>query len=378
MDWLDFTFKFSSELLVLGIAFVVIACNLFFFGGDTRHKYNDSSFAAQFLNNHPELNRKLAVSNNSIITTVARGNAFISEARADDFVGLSGNGLRDHSSEDVQLFIDDTTITKPNPDGVQSMITKQVIYDVQAGDTIKSIAAAKGVSVESIKWSNPGLTSNEVKPGWTLLVPTVNGIAVVADNNTTLPDLAHRYNPEKYNSNATIRENSAEKILESIISYNALGSAENVQAGDIIVVPGGQIVNTPVKPAPKPKPNTPATDRTLDAITSLGSGYDGISHIFPKGYCTWYVATRTKITFGGNAKNWLANAKASGYVTGKEAAPRSVVVTTDNKRYGHVAYVEQVTDTAILVSEMNYVKFNKVNQRWIPINSSSIRGYIYP
>jgi len=62
------------------------------------------------------------------------------------------------------------------------------------------------------------------------------------------------------------------------------------------------------------------------------------------------------ITFGGNAKNWLANAKASDYVTGTEAAPRSAVVMTGPsgamRRYGHVAYVESVNgDGTITISE---------------------------
>ena len=36
-----------------------------------------------------------------------------------------------------------------------------------------------------------------------------------------------------------------------------------------------------------------------------------------------------------------------------------MVVTTDNRRYGHVAYVEQVEATRILVSEMNYEKIQQ-------------------
>jgi len=82
-------------------------------------------------------------------------------------------------------------------------------------------------------------------------------------------------------------------------------------------------------------------------------------------------------------KNWLANAKASGYVTGKEAAPRSAVVmagpTGAMRRYGHVAYVTSVNDDGtITISEMNYDHFNRVDTRTLSANDSSIRGYIYP
>ena len=90
-----------------------------------------------------------------------------------------------------------------------------------------------------------------------------------------------------------------------------------------------------------------------------------------------------KITFGGNAKNWLANARASGYVTGQEPAVRSAVVMTGPtgamRRYGHVAYVTAVNgDGTITVSEMNYDHFNRVDSRTISIHDSTIRGYIYP
>ena len=87
-----------------------------------------------------------------------------------------------------------------------------------------------------------------------------------------------------------------------------------------------------------------------------------------------------KITFGGNAKNWLANAKASGYVTGGEPATHSAVVFAGYGygRYGHVAYVEDVEPGKILVSEMNYDHFNRVDERWVSTGSSAIKGYIYP
>ena len=118
-------------------------------------------------------------------------------------------------------------------------------------------------------------------------------------------------------------------------------------------------------------------------MTSISSGYDDVNHLFPRGYCTYYVASRMKITFGGNAKNWLANARASGYVTGNEAAAHSAVVMTGPKgsmrRYGHVAYVESINgDGTITVAEMNYDHFNRVDIRTMSVNDSTIRGYIYP
>jgi len=376
MDWMDFLFKFSGELLVLILAIVVSITNWYFFSANN---YRDNSLAGEFLNNHSQLNRKLFAKNSSIVTSVSK-NSFVSQAQAENFVGLSNQGLEssDSTNDGSDLITgDESSILAPNPDSIQSLIAKQIkIYQTQSNDTLASIAKNFGISQQTIMWVN-GLTSTTIKSGWYLKILPTDGTLAIADANTTLPDLAAKFNPEKYNKDKTVRDNAADELLNKIISYNGLANAEDIDADQYIIIPGGQITEAP-KPVVQPKTKTaPSRDDSND-VTSLGSGYDGVGHIFPKGYCTWYVATRTKISFGGNAKNWLSNAKASGYVTGKEPAPYSVVVTTDNRRYGHVAYVEKVEDGRILVSEMNFEKFNKVNQRWISIKSPTIRGYIYP
>lgn len=382
MDWMDFILKFSSELVVLAVCLVAAGLNIFYFAGSGAKNFQDQSLASSFINRHTSLNEKLFAKNSSIVTVLSEGN-FLPQAQADYFTGLdSQNVASQETTDDSSLIIgNESTILAPNPDSVQSLIQKQIkIYQTQTGDTMQSVANQFGISQQTIMWANK-LTSPSLKPGWQLIILPTDGVLVKATSNDTLPDIAHKYNPEKYNTNATTRENSADQLLQKIISYNALDSAEDINSGDLIIIPGGQIVNPPapkVTPKPKVKNKTTTPDTSIDDITSLGDGYDGINHLFPKGYCTYYVASKMKITFGGNAKNWLANAKASGYVVSKEPAPRTAVVTTDSKRYGHVAYVEEVTNSAILVSEMNFEHFNKVNQRWIPINSPTIRGYIYP
>lgn len=377
MDWMDFILKFSSELLVLSLAFTVAGMNLLVLNGD----FNDKSLAANFLNLHPSFNPKLNAKNTSIVTVVStRG--FISQAQAEDFVGLDSRGLAtiDNTDPNNDLIIGtEDTILAPNPDSVQVLIEKQIkIYQTQNGDSLGSVAKKFGISPQTIMWANK-LTNQTIKPGWQLIILPVDGVLVEATNNDTLPDIANKYNPQRYNNNKTIRDASRDQLLDKIISYNGLENAEDIDGGQFIIVPNGAVVEAP-KPAPKPKskPKTAPKDNSIDSVTSVSGGYDDETHTFPKGYCTYYVASRMRITFGGNAKNWLANARASGYVVSKEPAPRTSVVTTDNRRYGHVAYVEEVTDTAILVSEMNFVGFNKINQRWIPINSPTIRGYIYP
>ncbi len=381
MDVLDFGVKFSSELLVMVIALAVAGLNFHFFDFGDLKNYSDKSLAANFLALHPVLNKQLSERNNTVITVFTATN-LIPQAQADELAGLdSQSGFADSTSNDAG-GLEDNGIAAPNPDSIQALVTNvtKKVYTTQPGDSLKSIAQKNGISVNSILWSNPNLSSDVIKPGWDLIIPPVDGIAVTADANTTLPDLAAQFNPEKYNTDKKARDASAAKLLEIIISYNGLDSAEAINPGDFLIIPGGVVAQAPTpKPTPKPKTSKPSTP-TTPGVTSISSGYDADNHYFPIGYCTYYVATRMKITFGGNAKNWLSNARASGYVTGQEPAANAAIVfgTKGYGRYGHVAFVEQVDGNRVLVSEMNYEKFNRVNQRWVSTSDPAIQGYIYP
>lgn len=97
---------------------------------------------------------------------------------------------------------------------------------------------------------------------------------------------------------------------------------------------------------------------------------------FPKGYCTYWVASKREIPWRGNAGDWLLNAQRTGYETGQEPKEGAIVVTAES-RIGHVAYVEKVEDGEITISEMNYMGWNRVSTRTIPVSYKRIKGYIY-
>lgn len=366
MDWMDFLLKFSSELLVLVLCFIVSGLNIILFSG----KFQDKSIAGNYIIKHPEKNNKLYVKNTSIVTVVS--NSFVPQAQADSFVGLDTYGINLNEQNPVGNDIiigDENTLLSPNPDSVEGMIAKQVkIYETQNGDTLKSIASNFGISVQTIMWANK-LSSQNIKPGWQLIILPVDGVLVTATNNDTLPDIAKKYSTS----------------LETIISYNALSNAEDITGGDLLIVPNGRMPE-PAKPKNiKPKvvrdPSKIGGEGAIEQVDPAQDVIDtGDGHIFPKGYCTWYVAQKLpgKIPWGGNAKAWIANSKAYGAVVDFDPAPGTILVTNDNKYYGHVAYVEEVTPTSVIVSEMNYVKFGKVNRREIPLTSKSIKGFIHP
>jgi surface antigen len=363
LDSVDFTVKFSSELAMLSIAGVVVLLNAYFFVFHSIDEHSDTSELARVLSFHPEENPKLYARHTTIKTVVGSNLAFISSARADSFEGITA-GYSGEQVADEEEFANPDVLAQPSPDSVSGLIAKQIkVHETKEGENLKSIAAQYGISPQTIAWANR-LPDTTIKPGWFLVILPTDGVLHKATSNDTLPDIAKRYGVP----------------IDTIISYNGLESAEDIDKDQLIIVPDGKIA------APKPvqQQSAPVTSKRNDGkvkpqgtvapkIVNNGSG-----HIFPWGYCTWYVATRTHVPWGGNAKNWLANSKSYGAIVSNDPASGSIVVTTDNARYGHVAYVEKVEDDRILVSEMNYEKFGKVNQRWISRSSKSIRGYIHP
>ena len=344
--------NFTSELLVGMLVLGVAGFNIWSL---YIIRPSDSSLAAKLLSYHSNANPKYYAYNSSVRTVVVGTDGFAPEAFAQSAAGnidASTTEVGSTPGSDTTGLITNDAIVRPDPDSIKDLVAKQFqVYEVKPGDTLLSIALKFQLNRSTLQWTNK-LPDNTVKPGYELLIPPTDGVAVTASSNDTIPDLA-----KKFHGN-----------IETIISYNGLENEEDIAPGQIVIIPGGYIAAPPAPKKPKAGSN-PGT-----ALEDVGS-----THIFPRGYCTYYVAHKMIIKgFGGDAKYWLGNAKATGYETGSRPIVGSAVVTTENRRYGHVAYVEQVTDNYIVVSEMNFEHWNKIDTRRIPLGSSVIRGYIYP
>lgn len=313
---------------------------------------DDQSLANTLLKYHVAQNPRLYTKTTATKTLVVeQGNSLVPTALASENLEVPPPAV---PAQDQNLQNDNTLVAQ-NPDSVSELLKRQIkVYKTQKGDTIGSIARQYGVSIDTIKWAN-NLKDNHIDPDWELAIPPTDGLIIIAGPNTTLPDIV-----KKYKGN-----------MSEILSYNGLVDEQDVQPGDYIFCKGC-VIPAPPKPVAKPS-NKKQIGIADDSIPNVYGG-----HTFPKGYCTYYVARKVKITFGGNAKNWLANAKAAGYETGSAPHPGSVVVTSENKRYGHVAYVKQVTEDSIVIEEMNFAGWNKISTRTLSLNNPVIRGYIYP
>lgn len=232
-------------------------------------------------------------------------------------------------------------------------------YEVKSGDTASSIAAAFGVSTNTILSANNLSDTSTLKPGDKLSILPVTGVSYKVQRGDSIDAIAKKYNVE----------------TAKIIAFNSLGADGGLKEGQALVLPDGYL-----SPAAASGTQLAAAGQTPGAPSSsyapirLGGG--GTGHRFPYGYCTWYVAQRRYIPWGGNASSWLANARASGKATGSTPRPGAIVVTRES-RWGHVALVESVRGNSFTISEMNYAGFGKKSTRTLSTGSGVVRGFIY-
>lgn len=234
------------------------------------------------------------------------------------------------------------------------------IYEVQSGDTISSIAVKNHITVNTILWANNIDDIDSIKPGDKIFILPVAGLSYTVQKNDTIDTIAKKYKAEK----------------EKIIAFNDLPANGEIKYGQELIIPGGE------KEIIAPRVVTPASTIALREYETFTSGIKlsgkaGTGHRFPYGYCTWYVSQKRYVPWSGNAGTWLYRARAMGYSTGRTPKVGSIVVTTEDRRYGHVALVEKVSGGTITVSEMNYTGWGRKSYRTLASNSRVIKGYIY-
>lgn len=247
------------------------------------------------------------------------------------------------------------------------------MYVVQSGDTLGSIAEKNKVSINTILWANDISNVDSIMPGDTLFILPVSGVKYVVKSGDSIDAIATKFKADK----------------EKIIAFNSLPADGSLDTGKEITIPDGQ------GEAPKPATPAPTTGSSLiekrqyanaeggapqvSGITGADKddGKAGAGHRFPYGYCTWYVSQKRYVPWSGNAGTWLYHAKAQGYATGRNPRPGAIMVTTENRYYGHVALVEKVSGDTVTVSEMNYAGFAKRSTRTLSASSRAIKGFIY-
>lgn len=293
---------------------------------------------------------------------------------------LSGPGyLADPASLAEQLYVESEPAYMESVPTIQNQVllaaynpvsaknTREAqTYQVKNGDTPSLIAAKFGVSTNTILWANNLSETSLIKPGDKLAVLPVTGLKYKVQKSDSLDAIVAKYNSDK----------------QKVLAYNNLPADEKLQTGQEIILPDGYISAPALTPtaAGARLATTPGTAGYATSSVATSSlrvdSRAGAGHRFPYGYCTWYVAQRKYVPWGGNAGAWLSNARASGKATGRAPKAGAIIVTGES-RWGHVGIVEKVNGNSVTISEMNYAGFGKKSTRTINANSRIVKGFIY-
>lgn len=226
---------------------------------------------------------------------------------------------------------------------------------VTYGETVESLAVKDHSDVAAIRWANGLADGAQPAPGATILLPPSSGALA--------PVL-----PNERPSHFAIRLGLDPRV---VLDYNALATDAPRPAGSYLQVPIGV--------APAGALIGRYFSRAADGVPVIvgGRGPD----TFPFGQCTYYVASRRDVTWGGNAWNWFS--AANGVRPEGRIPVAGAIAVFHTGWFGHVAYVESVNpDGSFVVSEMNFYAngggWDRVDHRTITAaDFRSVTGFIY-
>ena len=146
---------------------------------------------------------------------------------------------------------------EPTPEPQPEPQPAFIVYTVQLGDSVASIAAGFGIDVEYILWNNADLHEDPdlLLVGQKVQIPSVNGLVYNVRLGDTLSDIASFYQID----------------VPSILAFvpNDIGSADTVIEGMVLVLPGAVPPPPPIpaaviaveatnpEPEPEPEPAPP-------------------------------------------------------------------------------------------------------------------------
>jgi LysM repeat protein len=271
--------KFTDEITLVSVCAIVLILGNLALGSS----YFDNSPLARLLLSYPEKNQALYYRILSSTAEVSSPN-FITSVSAEELTIPPVTPKPSTSSLPV-TYIDEQGLHAPIPDTLRPLLNAQIlVYETKVGDTLKNIAQNRNISVDTIKWAN-NLTSDNIQPGWFLVLPSTDGVLVQTDENTSISEIASKFHGDP----------------ERILSFNGLANPDAFEPGQYLMCPGCSI----------PKATTSTAERKIGFRSKDIPDEAGSTHTFYPGHCTWYVAKKFKVTFGGSARYWIQNAKAA-------------------------------------------------------------------
>lgn len=157
------------------------------------------------------------------------GKIFNANNKANILGGLTSNGILGGTIDSTDPNSDNSQYS-PSPEGDNSspennIMNQKVIYEVQDGDTISSIAKDFGVSVNTILWANKLSSGSVIRPGDKLVILPIDGVIYTVKDGDTLSAIADKFKGDP----------------DKIVEFNNLLSADNLVPGQEIIIPDGEM-----------------------------------------------------------------------------------------------------------------------------------------
>ncbi len=128
-------------------------------------------------------------------------------------------------------------------------------YTVKEGDTLSTIAAKFDLSIESVKWANPSINWQKVKPGVVVSIPPVTGVVYKVKAGDTVYSIAKKF------------ETDAQGIVDFPMNTFSDDETFSLVAGQTLIVPDGVMPDEIAPTLPRI-----ATRLTPDAGAVSGTG----------------------------------------------------------------------------------------------------------
>lgn len=188
------------------------------------------------------------------IGLVNPGNVY---SQSSQYVSL--DGVEDYYAADSLMIADqDGYMPKINPQtelADRTSANGKLVHEVEAGDTISTIAEQYGLKTNTIMWENGLTSSSTIKPGDKIIVPPVDGVTHVVQKNQDVKKIAALYSVP----------------ADAITKQNQLDAMNGLVAGQEIFIPGA-------KPLPV-EVNREGLDRTQSRTRILASGAVGKTNV---------------------------------------------------------------------------------------------------
>lgn len=244
--------------------------------------------------------------------------AFAQESSVSGAVDNGVTQTLELSSESVEIDPLTQVSDKPRADIFE--------YSVEEGDTLDLIGKKFGVSVDSIKWLNSGVSEKKLKPGTVLKIPPVTGVVHTVKSGETIYSIAKRYGV------------SAQSVVDFPFNEFTNDETFSLAIGQQVVVPDGEM---PDEVFFLPRTNL-ALSRTPNAgaVSATGNWIWPAAGSISQGFKSWHKGID------------IAN-RGGGPILAADAGKVLVASWLDNTGYGNRVVLDHGNGLKTLYAHMS-------------------------